>query len=305
MDRRKFFKLSGCIASSSLLGSCGKEWENSKQITKNRKEPGKNYNAKLIDTVRCVGCRSCEEACNAENNLPKPEKPFDDESVFENYRRLNAERYTVVNSFNDENADAGRYTVKISCNHCTTPACASACIVNALYKDKSGAVAYDPWKCIGCRYCQIACPFQIPAYEFSNPLTPKVKKCTLCYPRTRQAGEIPACAEACPAEAIKYGPRAELLIEAKQRIKDEPELYINYVYGEKEVGGTSVLYLAGTEFKNLKFPAFGNTPIPELTEKIQHGIFKFFVPPAALFATLGAIMLFTKKKNDKKNNEED
>jgi formate dehydrogenase iron-sulfur subunit len=88
--------------------------------------------------------------------------------------------------------------VKFQCMHCHDPACVSACIVGALTKQTSGPVIYDVRKCIGCRYCMIACPFQVPAYEYYNPLTPEVRKCNFCFQDIKE-GKLPACVQNVPS----------------------------------------------------------------------------------------------------------
>jgi ferredoxin len=150
--------------------------------------------------------------------------------------------------------------------HCDEPACASSCLVSAFKKTPEGPVIYNPDVCIGCRYCMIACPFDIPTYDYFDPLTPQVRKCTMCYDRIKQ-GKIPACAEICPKEAITFGKRADLIALARERIRSHPERYYPNILGENEAGGTSWLYLAGTDFAKLGFPAhLENKPYSELTK---------------------------------------
>ena len=140
----------------------------------------------LVDTTLCVGCRKCEQACNERNHLPKPRESFDEMTVLENERRMDETTYTVVNKYYPKHIGALTWRtrpsfVKFQCMHCNDPACVSACIVGALTKQANGAVIYDASKCIGCRYCMVACPFQIPAYEYHNALTPQVRKCNFCF----------------------------------------------------------------------------------------------------------------------------
>ncbi|MBF0451219.1 MAG: 4Fe-4S dicluster domain-containing protein [Candidatus Magnetomorum sp.] len=218
----------------------------------------------LHDINRCIGCRKCEEACNTVNELPKPEKPFDDLSVLDQKRRTHADVYTVVNQFKIGN-EKKHVHVKKQCNHCMEPACASACFVKAFKKMPNGSVVYDESVCVGCRYCMIACPFNIPAYEYDNAFSPKVTKCTLCYPRV-QKGLLPGCVEACPKEALIYGNRKELIKIARERINKHPDQYIDHIYGEHEMGGTSWLYISGTPFSEIGMREdLGVTSAPELT----------------------------------------
>lgn len=202
--------------------------------------------AMLIDTTRCVGCDACAEACKQANGLPPEIEP-----------QLSARTWTRVREVN------GTY-VREMCMHCDRPSCASVCPVGALYKSPEGPVAYDEARCMGCRYCMVACPFQVPKYEWDKPL-PRVQKCIGCLGRLRQ-GKIPACAEACPAEATVFGDRQELLAAAHLRIRDNPGQYVDHVYGETEVGGTNVLVLAAVPFAELGFPTdLPGSPMPDLT----------------------------------------
>lgn len=245
----------------------------------------------LVDTVVCVGCRKCEWACNQQNALSEePLKAFEDKSVFKEHRRPTDKAFTVVNQFTNPNEDDKAYTMKVQCMHCLEAACVSACLVGAMEKTPDGPVIYDEWKCIGCRYCMVACPFQVPAYEYSKAIEPKVMKCSLCYERITKEQKPPACVGICPNEALTFGTRKEVLEMAHARIKMYPDKYVNHVYGENEIGGTSWLYLAPADFKNTELPNLPDESIPEKTESIQHGIFKSFVPPIALYGLLGLIM---------------
>lgn len=219
----------------------------------------------LFDSTLCIGCRSCEEACNVVNDLPKPEKPFDDKSVFEEKRRTHAGAYTVVNKYEVENYPNSPVFRKIQCNHCQEPACASACFVGAFKKTPEGAVVYDASLCVGCRYCLITCPFNIPAYEYDEALKPRVMKCTLCQPRIEK-GLLPGCVEACPMEALTFGKRNNLITIARERIRKYPDRYIDHIYGLEEMGGTGWLYITGAPFEELDMRTdLGVTPAPELT----------------------------------------
>ncbi|NOY69012.1 MAG: 4Fe-4S dicluster domain-containing protein [Deltaproteobacteria bacterium] len=218
----------------------------------------------LYDMTRCVGCRECEAACNKVNSLPAPDKPFNDLTVLNTKRRTGTDAYTVVNKYSGTRHD-GPVFRKIQCNHCLEPACASVCFVRALKKTKSGPVTYDESVCVGCRYCMVACPFDIPAYEYNEPLTPRVLKCTMCAPRIEK-GQLPGCVEACPKEALTFGHRDDLIKIARKRIRKYPERYKDHIYGEHEMGGTSWLYLSPVPFKEVGMREdLGETPAPSLT----------------------------------------
>lgn len=218
----------------------------------------------VFDATRCIGCRRCEQACFEVNDLPQPEQPFDDLSVLDVQRRPNDEAYTVVNKYRPQKTEQPVY-IKTQCNHCLEPACASSCFVAAYTKTREGAVVYDPSVCVGCRYCMIACPFDVPAYTYDRPVSPRIMKCTMCAPRLAQ-DKLPGCVQACPKEALTFGPREEVLYLAKKRIRRNPDRYIDHIYGEREMGGTSWMYLSGVPFRRLGLREdLGTTPAPKLT----------------------------------------
>lgn len=219
----------------------------------------------LHDTVRCAGCRKCEEACNKNNKLPSPELPFSDASVMDQKRRTSTNAYTVVNRHDVAITGTKPVFSKTQCNHCLEPACASACFVKAFKKTKTGAVTYDASVCVGCRYCIMACPFEVPAYEYDNALSPKIVKCTMCQPRILE-GKLPGCVDSCPMEALVFGKREDLIKIARGRIAKYPQNYVDHIYGEHEMGGTSWMYLSGVPFQKIGMREdLGTKPAPELT----------------------------------------
>jgi Fe-S-cluster-containing dehydrogenase component len=221
----------------------------------------------LHDITRCVGCRSCEEGCNTVNELPKPAKPYSDTSVLNKKRRFSTTEFTVVNKTVQKGSPI---FWKTQCNHCLEPACASVCFVNAFEKLPNGAVVYDASVCVGCRYCMMACPFEVPTYEYDDPYTPEIVKCTLCAPRIEK-GLLPGCVGSCPTESLIFGKRSDLLKIARARIEKYPDRYVDHIYGEHEMGGTSWLYLSGVPFKDLGLREdLGNTPAPKLTSGALH-----------------------------------
>ncbi len=211
----------------------------------------------LVDLTRCVGCRSCEAACNREQNLPAPDQSFDDYSVFDQVkhgqkRRPSENAYTVVNRYESQSSDKPVYR-KMQCNHCNEPACLTSCFVGAYTKTAEGAVTYNDKVCVGCRNCMVACPFNVPAYSYSDPINPMIKKCIFCYDSRVKHGMPPACVETCPTQALMFGKRDDLLKIARARIDREPGKYVDHIYGETEVGGTSWLYLSGVPFEDAGF----------------------------------------------------
>lgn len=218
----------------------------------------------LHDTTLCVGCRSCEVACAEVNALPTPAEPVGDMSPFAKARRITPTSLTVVNRYQDK-AGAGKAVFrKEQCMHCNEPCCASVCLVRAFTKTPEGPVLYDPDVCIGCRYCVMACPYYALSYEYDDPITPKVMRCTMCYPRIKE-GKQPGCTEACPNGAITFGKRADLIKVARERIRKSPEQYIDHVFGEHEFGGTSWMVLAGVSFSSLNLhEGATHTSLPEI-----------------------------------------
>jgi formate dehydrogenase beta subunit len=298
LNRRDFFKYV-TAAGAAVAGSDGSAhaW---------RSRAPSDPNGCLVDLTRCIGCRKCEEACNRVNALPPPDRSFEDLTLLDKKRRPDERTYTVVNRYVSGEIDARDQLVptfvKLQCMHCQDPACASACIVGALTKKENGTVHYDVSKCIGCRYCMVACPFEIPAYEYHDPITPRVMKCTFCYERVASEKKLPGCAEICPVEAITFGRRDDLIEAARQRIKRNPGRYIDHIYGEKEVGGTSWMYLSGSPFEKLGFNTLPETPMPRLAESIQHSLFSYLWSPLVLFGMLGGVMWASKDKSDRAGN---
>jgi Fe-S-cluster-containing dehydrogenase component len=256
VSRRNFIKggLAGTVAATVL-----KE-KNSQAATFEGYPDGMGV---LVDLTRCVGCRSCEAACNKEQKLPQPEKPFDDFSVFDEIRhgqkrRTDETRYTVVNRYDVPGLDHPLFR-KVQCNHCQEPACLTSCFVNAYTKTPEGAVIYNSKVCVGCRTCMIACPFYIPTFKYSSAFDPRIMKCIFCYDTRLKAGKPPACVEACPQEALTFGKRNKLIEIGRQRIRETPDKYEDYIYGEHEAGGTAWMYLCSVPFDKVGF----DTHIPK------------------------------------------
>jgi formate dehydrogenase iron-sulfur subunit len=217
----------------------------------------------LVDTTLCAGCRGCEAACSEANGLPAP-VDTGNPRIFNGVRVTDQRTYTVVNRFKNPKDPDGRF-VKKQCMHCVEPACASACLTKALEKLPEGPVIYHKDRCLGCRYCMVACPFEIPKYEYDKA-SPYVQKCTFCIERQR-AGKQPACASVCPNGALLFGNREELLDVARLRVYQNPEKYVHHIYGETEVAGTSWLYITDVPFENLGFKTnLGHNPYSALTQ---------------------------------------
>jgi formate dehydrogenase iron-sulfur subunit len=255
--------------------------------------------AMLNDCTKCIGCRACQIRCKETHDLgragndPRYDMPLD----------LNARSLTLIKMHREDDF----FTfVKKQCLHCGDPSCVSVCPVSAFQKRDDGVVTYNKNACIGCRYCMIACPWDAPTFEYDEAL-PVIQKCDFCKDARLAHGLPPACADACPVGAIKYGKRGDLLKEAHERIRNNPDVYNDHVYGESELGGTSVLVLAPKEvrFEDLGYKMYGDTPPFRLQENIQHGIFKYFIPPVALYAVLGFIAYATRRGDAQTNTKDD
>ncbi|MEK6754670.1 MAG: 4Fe-4S dicluster domain-containing protein [Bacteroidota bacterium] len=257
MDRRSFVRTLGAVGGSLLAVDTLKSEEsgNTKEL----------YGI-LIDATRCVGCRTCEEVCASAHGLPVPDTS--DMSVFDKRREPTETQWTVVNRFE---TTAGELFAKKQCMHCVQPACASACLTKAMYKTENGPVIWREEKCMGCRFCMVSCPFDIPKFEY-NSAVPKIQKCVMCWDQVRE-GKKPVCVENCPAEALLFGKRKELLEIARSRIYSEPDKYVHHIYGEYEAGGTGVLYLSSVPFEQLGFNTdIGTTSYPELTTGFLYAV---------------------------------
>lgn len=211
----------------------------------------------LVDITKCTGCERCVAACLETNNLDPVRANID---RLEARDGLSANRLMAI-----ENVDDGRFARK-SCMHCVEPSCVSACLVGGLTKSVEGPVIYDSAKCIGCRYCMLACPFHIPRYQWDKTV-PLVRKCNMCVDRLKQ-GQLPACVEACPSQALLFGERDFVLKEAHKRISSDPDRYIRHVWGEREFGGTSVLYISDVDLDQLGWSKRIHAGIPMLTDPI-------------------------------------
>ena len=217
----------------------------------------------LFDATRCIGCGACTAACKEQNALPLPIES-----------QTTAYTWTVVQQ-------RGGTFVRSLCMHCLTPTCVSVCPVGAMRKTERGPVVYDGARCIGCRYCIMACPFGVPKYQWDRPV-PVVGKCVMCADRVAAGGQT-ACASVCPTGATLFGERDELIREARARLAASPDRYVDHLYGLEEAGGTSVLMLAGVPFDQLGMPAgLPREPLPLLTWQVLSRV-PDFVVLAAVF----------------------
>jgi formate dehydrogenase iron-sulfur subunit len=290
MDRRGFLKSLGV----GILGAAGTALT-ANRLNAQESSGGKEFKGVLVDTTRCIGCRSCEEACAEAHDLPVPD--IGDESVFKEKRDTSITQLTVVNRYKTEK---GVVFAKKQCMHCGQPGCVAACLVKAMKKHDDGPVTWDT-NCMGCRYCMVSCPFDIPKFEY-NSWNPKIQKCNLCWEQRLKDGGIPACVEACPTETLIFGTKRELVEEARSRIYREPKKYVNYIYGENEVGGTSWIYLSAVPFEQIGFKTdLGTVAYPEYSTG-----FLYSVPIVLILwpAFLMGLSYLTRREEGKEKKEE-
>ena len=283
LDRRNFLKTLGVVGTSLAVGkSFGAEPVNGNNI---------EFRGILYDAYRCLGCRACERLCAKIHGLPEPEKPKEGE-----IRKTDENRRSVINTIN---TSKGEVFVKNQCMHCNEPACTAACLTEAMYKTKEGPVIWRGDKCMGCRYCMVSCPFDVPKFEYHNS-NPMIIKCDMCYGRIKQ-GAIPTCANGCPGDALTFGTRRELLKEARKRIFENPKDYADMIYGEHVAGGTGFMYIAPVPPEELGFKtSLQNSSYPALSKGFLYAVPSVFVllPPVLL-----GIYEATKRNNKKEGAE--
>jgi Fe-S-cluster-containing dehydrogenase component len=268
LDRRGFLRTLGVVGATLAVG---------KASGAGTEQPGDvEFRGILYDATRCLGCGACERLCARSHGLPEPtEKPR-----IGVLRKTNEDRRTVVNCYN---TSKGEVFVKNQCMHCTQPACVAACLTQAMCKTKEGPVIWRGDKCMGCRYCMVSCPFDVPKFEYHSP-NPMIVKCDMCYHKVKR-GAVPACAAGCPGDALTFGTRRELLEDARQRICEFPKDYEPQVYGEHVAGGTCFMYLLPVQPKEVGFdPVISNSSYPALSKGFLYSVPSVFVllPPLLL-----------------------
>jgi formate dehydrogenase beta subunit len=252
----------------------------------------------LYDTTLCIGCKACVSACSEANGL-KPDTGTSG-GLWQMPKYLNDKTKNIIKLYVDKKTGL-RSFVKAQCMHCIDPACVSACPMAALQKEpKQGIVTWTSSRCIGCRYCQVACPFNIPKFEWSE-VNPQIVKCEFCKHRL-DVGKIPACCEVCPRKAVIYGTYDEMIREARRRVADHPgKYYEDRIYGEDEAGGTQVLYLTHVAPEKLGhlIPLEAES-LPEKVESVQKTLYMGFLTPVLAYGVLASIL----RKRWKEHEEE-
>ena len=276
----------------------------------------------LYDANLCIGCKACMTACKEYNNLPPDH--YNPASLWDDPIDLSDKTYNIVKLYTNgtgvtKNQEIDGYSyIRRFCMHCVDPACTSACPVSALSKDpKTGAVKYNKDLCIGCRYCQIACPFNVPKFQWDTPF-PQIKKCQLCDHRIRQGGYA-ACCEFCPNGASIFGEVQALRKEAKRRLALPPgaqatfplhrvdsgeyryqtvSRYYPHIYGETDGGGTQVLILAGVPYGKLGLPNLPDESTACHSEGLMHSLYKGMIGP---YVILGGLFYLVYKNTTKQD----
>jgi len=263
----------------------------------------------LVDTTRCIGCQRCVVACKLVNGLLRTSRS--DFLTTDTLKGLTSDTDLPMDESGDEQLSAhalnvvqthGSIYVRRFCMHCQDPTCVSVCPVGAFRKTAAGPVVYAEERCMGCRYCMVACPFGVPRYEWEKVWAPRVKKCHMCAPRQAK-GLKPACTEVCPVQAGVFGERDELLREAENRLRQDPSKYVQHIYGKEEVGGTSVLYLSAVPAEQLGLPGnLPHDPLPGYTYRVLSKIPSLVSVSGALLA---GIWWVTRRREEVANAEEE
>ncbi len=293
LTRRQLLQIGGVGAASAALGCSA--------LAEEHLQAPPEAVGMLYDATKCIGCKSCVVACASENGLspdtrvdPLHQSPID----------LNSHTKTIIKLYQPADGEGPYSFVKRQCMHCLDPFCVAACPFHALQKDHStGVVGWEAEKCIGCRYCQVACPYEIPKFEW-EALNAKIVKCEFCRERLAK-DQNPACTSVCPTKAVIFGRRDVLLKQAKTRISDTPGKYFeDRVYGEKEAGGTQVLYLSAVGFDKLGLPSLPSDEHPSQWLKWSERVQKYFILPIGIYGVIVGFLKQNFREHESEMDEE-
>ena len=281
INRRGFFNL---LSVTGVTLAIGKSTLAAPQTDNNVE-----FQGVLYDSTRCAGCRTCEYECAKAHGLPEPKEEI------AAVRQTDETCNTVVNTFK---TSKGEVYIKRQCMHCNQPACGAACLTQAMHKNTMGPVTWNGDKCMGCRYCMVSCPFDMPKFEYHSA-NPKIQKCDMCFDKLKTGGK-PTCVENCPNDALMFGKRRDLIAEARRRIYEKPELYVDQIYGEHDAGGTGWLYLSPVPFEELGL----NTKLQQSSYPALTKGFLYSVP--SIFVLLPTLLLgIHQATKNNQNNDED
>jgi Fe-S-cluster-containing dehydrogenase component len=318
VDRRDFLRGAGLVGATAVVPSEAGAVapRDGSPVAREPRERLPQAVGILYDSALCIGCKACVAACKAANEMPAENLPALlswNENTWDSPEDLSGRTKNVIKVYRDGSAEVkdrvkdGYAFVKRHCLHCVDPSCVSVCPVAAMKKNPvNGIVTYDPSACIGCRYCVYACPFGVPQYDFNNPLG-KINKCEMCEHLQKQ-GKIPACCDVCPTGASLFGKVTDLSHEIERRVAAAPgsayafprgrlgddrppnqatiPTYVKGVYGENEVGGTQVRYLAAVPFDKLGLEPLPSQSPASLSEGLQHKIYHWMIAPIVAFVGL-------------------
>ena len=297
VSRRDLFKITAMGGAAAAVGGAVVS-----PAQEHVPEPPRDAIGMLYDSTKCIGCKSCVVACADANGL-EPDTRVD--SLHQAPNDLNSFTKNIIKLYKPKEGEGGTFAfVKRQCMHCVDPFCVAACPFHALEKNKvNGIVSWTADKCIGCRYCQLACPYQIPKFDW-DAFNAKIVKCEFCKERLA-AGKEPACTYVCPPKAVIFGRRDVLLREAHRRIQEHPGKYFeDRVYGEKEAGGTQVLYLASVNYDLLGLPHVSANEHPSNWLRWQERVLKYFAVPAGIYAVMVATLRQNFREHESEMDEE-
>ncbi|MFQ6125099.1 MAG: 4Fe-4S dicluster domain-containing protein [Candidatus Heimdallarchaeota archaeon] len=232
----------------------------------------------LYDSETCIGCNLCHFACKNKHNFPKGRVEL--ELTPTNWLYVSKAQSALPSKVGTQENPYVRY----SCMHCEKAMCQLVCPVEAVRKWK-GLVYIDPDRCIGCGYCVNACPYGRP-HKNEGPSVGVYaphgvsRKCDGCYWRV-QDGKLPACANACPTGALRFGPRDDIVARAQNAVSQNQNLWI---YGLKELGGLGVLYLFPKTFDPVKNSVFPKVETEGYVSAVGRG------PPMLVAAGIGGLL---------------
>ena len=265
------------------------------------KQPPEGAIAMLYDTTRCIGCKACVYECRRVNGLDADTEMSG--GMWQMPLDLNARTKNLIKLYEADDGSEWSF-FKHQCMHCVDPSCVDGCPFHALEKDpERGIVTWTGNRCIGCRYCEVSCPYRVPKFEWFAK-NPKIVKCEFCRHVLGKEGpdgiDQPGCTKVCPTGAVIFGTREELLAEAKSRLAESPDAYAeDRVFGEKDGGGTQVFYLSHVPFEKLGLPVLREESIGQYSKKVHRFFTQWLVFPLALWAAFTVLIRQNWKDHEK------